>query len=85
MNIYQIKSTVLEVTPDNHFFDKDALALFHQTMKDFKVTKRSDGAYAVVAPIRNNDGVTCGHTRRIYSPKSGELFTALAWEREVKA
>ena len=59
MTIYEIKRRTEETAP--HFFTRDTLKFFGQTMKDFKVYKQADGRFLITAPIRIN-GRLAGHT-----------------------
>ena len=47
MTIYDIKARVAGKT---HYFDKDTLQFFGQTMRSFHVEKMADGRYHVWAP-----------------------------------
>lgn len=64
MTIYEIKR---RVTNAPHFFDRDSLQFFGQTLKDFKVQKREDGRFNVSAPIFF-EGKRSGETSRIFNP-----------------
>ena len=83
MTIYEIKRRLEEKKP--HFFSRETLKFFGQTMKDFKVYKQKDGKFLMVAPIRSRcwglsfeTWATIGQTRRIFNPETNDL------EREPK-
>jgi hypothetical protein len=69
MTIYEIKERTRETSP--YFFTRKTMKFFGQTMKSFRVYKREDGKYLVVAPF----GPDCpkGETRRIFNPETNEL------------
>lgn len=78
MTIYEIKRRTEETAP--HFFSRETLKFFHQTMRDFKVYKQKDGKFMIVAPIRQRTRfsgspifATIGETRRIFNPETNKL------------
>lgn len=78
MTIYEIKRRTEATAP--HFFTREALKFFGQTMRDFKVRKQKDGKFMISAPIRQRTRfttgpifATIGHTRRIFNPETNEL------------
>lgn len=82
MTIYEIKRRLEEKKP--HFFSRDTLKFFGQTMRDFKVYKQKDGKFLIVAPISQRTRfsgseiwTTTGQTRRVFNPETNDL------EREV--
>lgn len=84
MTIYEIKRRLEETTP--HYFSRETMKFFGQTMKDFRVYKQKDGKFLMVAPIRQRTRfsgseiwATTGQTRRIFNPETNKL------EREAKA
>ena len=84
MTIYEIKRRLEEKKP--HFFSRQTMKFFGQTMRDFKVYKQKDGKFLMVAPIRQRTRfsgseiwATIGETRRVFNPETNDI------EREVKA
>ena len=79
MTIYEIKRRTEATAP--HFFTRDTLKFFHQTMRDFSVYKQKDGKFLISAPIRQRltrftSGplfATIGYTRRIFNPETNQL------------
>ena len=78
MDIYEIKRRTAEKHP--HFFSRQTLKFFGQTLKDFKVYKQKDGTYLIIAPSYWN-GKLMGYTKRIFDPETNELKRVE--EREV--
>ena len=70
MTIYEIKRRTEGTAP--HFFSRQTMRFFGQTMRDFKVYKQKDGKFLISAPIRDN-GRTIGETRRIFNPETNNL------------
>jgi len=84
MTIYEIKRRTEGTAP--HFFSRQTMKFFGQTMRDFKVYKQQDGKFLIVAPMRERTRfsgseiwVTRGETRRIFNPETNQF------EREEKA
>lgn len=50
LTIYDIKRLTADTAP--HFFDRDSMRFFNQTLKDFHVSKRPDGKYLIWAESR---------------------------------
>tara|TARA_Y100000401_G_scaffold116002_1_gene120841 strand:+ start:6081 stop:6302 length:222 start_codon:yes stop_codon:yes gene_type:complete len=50
MTIYEIKKRTETTEP--YYFSRNTMKFFGQKLKDFKVTKESDGRYKIAAPIR---------------------------------
>lgn len=78
MTIYEIKRRTEETVP--HFFSRQTMKFFGQTMKDFKVYKQKDGKFLIVAPRRERTRfsgseiwVTSGQTRRIFNPETNKF------------
>ena len=72
MTIYEIKKRTKKTAP--HFFSKDAMRFFGQTMKSFAVEKQPDGRFRISAPSGDNWE---GHhlTVRYFNPENNELET----------
>jgi hypothetical protein len=65
MTIYQIKQKMHDTEP--HFFNRETMKFFGQTMRDFRVRKQSDGRYLITAPTKH------GETMRYFNPVNNEL------------
>jgi len=83
MTIYEIKRRTEGTAP--HFFSRQTMKFFGQTMRDFKVYKQKDGKFLIVAPMRERTRfsgseiwTTTGQTRRVFNPETNDL------EREEK-
>ena len=70
LTIYDIKYLLSESNP--HFFSRETMKFFGQTMKDFKAYKQEDGRYFITAP-RRIDGKTNGRTEMYFNPKTNSL------------
>lgn len=84
MTIYEIKRRLGDEAP--HFFSRNTLRFFGQTMKDFRVYKQKDGRFLFTAPIRERTRfsgseiwATIGYTRKVFNPETNRI------ERETKA
>ena len=66
LTIYEIKRAINKT--GSHFFDKETMRFFGQTLKDFKVYKQKDGRYLITAPITSL-GEVCGKTEHYYNPE----------------
>lgn len=64
--IYEIKRASKKTSP--HFFSRETLKFFGQTMKSFKVQKCDDGRYFIQAPRKHG-----GYTRRFFNPANNKL------------
>jgi len=67
MTIYEIKR---QVTNAPHFFTRNSMKFFNQTLKDFSVYKmdtEGDALYRIAAPMTNNQGRNVGQTIRIFN------------------
>jgi IS1 family transposase len=73
MNIYQIQELTKETSP--HFFSKDTMKFFRQTMSGFKVEKVGE-RYRIYQKMRNQSGQQIGMTVRYFNPKNNELEIA---------
>lgn len=73
MTIYEIKRLTRETSP--HFFDRDTLRFFNQTLRMFSVKKQKDGRYKIEAGTRGfMSGAVKGlKTVRYFNPKNNEL------------
>ena len=71
MTIYEIKEKTQAKSP--YFFSRDTMKFFHQTMRDFKVKKQSDGRYYICAVMRDHTGAKVGLTERYYNPVTNDL------------
>jgi len=78
MTIYEIKRRIEDSAP--HYFSRQTMKFFGQTMKDFRVYKQKDGKFLIVAPIRqktrfSGSGIwaTIGETRRLFNPETNRL------------
>ena len=70
MTIYEIKKQTKETAP--HFFSKETLKFFGQTMKSFKVKKLNEKEYLITAPSFWNQKLM-GQTQRIFNVDSKKL------------
>jgi len=59
MTIYEIKRRVEDKHP--HYFNRQTLKFFGQTLAMFKVYKQQDGRYHLSAPIKG-----CNHNSEMY-------------------
>lgn len=66
LTIYDIKRAINKT--GSHFFDRETMRFFGQTLKDFKVHKQKDGRYLISAPMRRL-GEVCGKTEWYYNPE----------------
>ena len=71
MTIYEIKQKTLGTQP--HFFTRSSMRFFHQTLRDYKVYKETDGKYFITAPMKDNTGKCVGHTQRLFNPETNDL------------
>lgn len=71
MTIYEIKRLTAATSPC--FFTRSTLAFFGQRMRDFTVTKQSDGRYEISALMKDSDRVVRGWTIRYFNPANNEL------------
>lgn len=63
MTIYAIRDATLAKAP--HFFARDTLRFFHQTMESFKVYQTDhEGIYYITAPIHDREHRRMGTTQR---------------------
>jgi len=70
MTIYEIKRLTKKTAP--HFFSRDTMQFFGQTLKDFKVYKQRDGRFKIVAPS-GSDWSNDLQTIRFFNPLNNEL------------
>ena len=79
MTIHEVKRIHEEKHPESYFFSRDAMRFFHQTLRDFSVTRLPGGLYMVQAPMYQIGGDgrkrKMGETRRVFNPETGELET----------
>ena len=73
MTIYEIKQKTAETNP--HFFTRKTLKYFHQTLRDFRVYKRSDGKFLITAPMRDYSYKVVGMTEKLFNPITNDLET----------
>jgi hypothetical protein len=74
MTIYDIKRETAETAP--HFFDRQTLRFFGQTMKSFTVSKAGGeytGKYWVRSAMFDKNGKQVGITERLYNPQTKTL------------
>lgn len=72
LTIYDIKRLSEANAP--YFFARKSMQFFGQTMKDFNVSKQSDGRYLITAPMRDRfTGKVMGTTQRYFNPLNNEL------------
>lgn len=71
MTIYEIKKLTKETSP--HFFTKESLKFFGQTMKSYKVYKQQDGRFMITAKMIDTDGRYMGETVRYFNPENNKL------------
>ena len=70
MTIYEIKKQTKKTSP--HFFSKETLKFFGQTMKSFKVSKLNNKEYLITAPSYWS-GELMGNTQRIFNTETKKL------------
>ena len=82
LSIYEIKRRVHAHDPNNsHFFSKNTMKFFKQTLKDFRVRKLKDNKLFIYAIDKNHKDFGRGFnlTARIFDPVSNTLtFPKLA-------
>ncbi len=71
MTIYDIKR-IVDGT-GSHFFARDSMKFFHQTLKMFKVSRCDDGRYFLTCPRYDWNGVRRGNTEIHFNPANNEL------------
>ena len=70
LTIHDIKARVKAT--GSHYFDRDTLKHFGQTLKAFAVHNVGGGAF-ISAPIIDNDNIKRGESRRYFNAKTNEL------------
>lgn len=72
MTIHEIKRRTAQTEP--HFFSRNNMKFFGQTLKDFHVYKQSDGKFLITA---QGKGERTGKftTKRLFNPKTNKLET----------
>jgi len=76
MTINEVKARHLSLCPDSHFFDRDAMRFFGQTLRSFRVTYIGHDKYEITAPMYDKSReprVYMGTTKRIFDYVSGTL------------
>jgi hypothetical protein len=53
MTIHEVKARYLEMNPEGHFFDRQTMKFFGQTLRSFGVTYIGDDKYIIRAKITN--------------------------------
>jgi hypothetical protein len=70
LTIYDIKRLTSDTEP--YFFSPKTMKFFGQRLSDYKVYKRKDGKYDIIAPSYWN-GKLMGYTKRTFNPKTRRL------------
>jgi hypothetical protein len=70
MTIYEIKERTAETSP--HYFSRDTLKFFGQTMRSFRVSKLNEHEYLISAPSYWN-GKLMGYSERIFDSRDNTL------------
>lgn len=73
MTIHEVKSRHMAMHHESHFFDRNTMLFFHQTMRSFRVKYIGDDRYEIRAPMRDSRGAYMGDTVRIFDYNTGEL------------
>ena len=68
--IYEIKNRTAKTAP--YFFTRDTLKYFGQTLRDFIVTRETDGRFKIEAKSYWG-GDYMGETVRFFNPENNEL------------
>ena len=71
MTIYEVKQRTQTTSP--HFFSRSTMKFFHQTLKDFSVTKYDDERYYISAPMKDHRGKVIGRTKRYFNTNTNNL------------
>jgi len=71
MRIQEIKRLTAKTNP--HYFTRETLKYFGQTMKSFSVKKQYDGRFKIKAPAYDHKGVKQEDTIMFYNPTTNEL------------
>jgi len=66
VTIHTIKADYQANNPEGHFFDRDSMKFFGQTLKSFKVRKLDDSRFHISAPMRDRSGQHMGTSERVY-------------------
>ena len=84
MTIYDIKYQTLKTAP--HYFSRESMKFFGQTLKDFKVYKIDNENYHFIAPMkdRHNNNKIMGYSERIFNTITKELRIPEDTERLYK-
>jgi hypothetical protein len=69
--IYDIKKLTEANAP--HFFTRDTLRYFGQTMRGFSVVRQYDGRIRISQPMRDRSGRVMGKTVRLFNPATNIL------------
>ena len=82
MNIYEIKYRVAHT--GTHYFDRDSMKFFGQTLRDYRVKKLSDTEWLFYAPMyaRNDNGSRrcMGTSIRVFDATTNSIRSATADE-----
>jgi len=71
LTIHDIKELTKETAP--HFFTKETLRFFGQTMGSFSVKMQHDGRTRISAPMKDRQGNHMGYTVRFFNPTNNTL------------
>ena len=66
MTIYEIKA---RISNQSHYFDRETLKFFKQTLKMFKVLKQPDGRFYFYAPLPGGRS----YSERFYNPVTNTI------------
>ena len=80
MTIHEIKERTQKTAP--HFFSRDTMRFFNQTLKDFKVKKLNENEFLIFAPSYW-DGKLMGNTMRVFDTRTNELKDAPFVEQDL--
>lgn len=73
MTITKLIARYKEMNPDGHFFSKDTLKFFGQTLKDFEVLETEDSNVYVLNYTIWFDSATPFHKTNTFNWSTGEL------------
>jgi hypothetical protein len=71
LTIYDIKRLSYNHSP--YYFTTKTMKFFKQTLKDFRVTKETNGRYKIEAPMRNSNYKVVGQSIRFFNPLTNHL------------
>ncbi len=71
MTIYEVKRRTQDNQP--YFFTRDTMKFFHQTLKDYSVTKYDAIRYLISAPCKDHNGKIVHYTKRYFNTVTNNL------------